>query len=181
MSVSLSPVAASVTTTADETYKVLSFDPQDTTKYKKFPLYFLGSSDMDLYLKGGSGGEFVQFSGGNVAGHFDANDILRLQKNLRVGFLTYSTAYQTGEGAVYSEYPIDISIYATEETNNTYTTFTELGYSQTDRDTKLASTKKNEVTMIEVVIWLEEDGLGALEAICELSLSLRFEAVPVSN
>jgi len=32
-----------------------------------------------------------------------------------------------------------------------------------------------------VVIWLEEDAIGELEAICKLTLSIRFEAILANN
>lgn len=184
--VSLSPLTGKVTITADETYEVLNLTgPSNSVanpnKYLAFDLYFIGSSDMNLYLKGSRGGEVVVFDDSNVVHHFTAEEKSRLLANLRVAFMTYSTAYQK-TGPVYSEFPIETNIYATSKiTTDNYSTFTDLGYSQTDRDTILATTKKNEVTKMRVVIWLEEDNLGELEAICDLTLALRFEAIPINK
>lgn len=185
-SVTLSPVIGKVTTTSDETYHVLSLVDENnntvsTSKYLAFDLYFIASSDMNLYLKGSRAGEVIVFDDTNSAHHFTTEEKNRLMANMRVGFLTYSTAYQTS-GPVYSEYPIATNIYATSKiTTDNYSTFSDLGYSQTAKDTILATTTKNEVTKVRVVIWLEEDNLGELEAICDLSLSLRFEAIPIEN
>lgn len=179
--VSLSPLVGKVTVTADETFEVLTLNTTDTHKYLAFDLYFIGSSDMNLYLKGSRGGEVVVFDDSNVAHHFTTAEKNKLMDNLRIGFSTYSTTYQKF-GPVYSEFPVETNIYATSKiTTDNYSTFTDLGYSQTDRDTILATTKKNEVTKMRVVIWLEENDLGTLQAICDLTLSLRFEAVPINK
>lgn len=184
--VSLSPLTGKVTVTADETFEVLNLTYSGSSnvhpsKYLKFDLYFIGSSDMNLYLKGSRGGEVVVFDDSNAAHHFTTEEKNRLLANLRIAFMTYSTAYQK-TGPVYSEFPIETNIYATSKiTTDNYSTFTDLGYSQTNKDTVLATTTKNEVTKMGVVIWLEEDNLGELEAICDLTLALRFEAVPINK
>lgn len=185
-SVTLTPIIGKVEKTADETYEVLNLvdeynNPVVSSKYLSFDLYFIASSDMNLYLKGSRAGEVIVFDDTNSAHHFTVEEKNRLMTNMRVAFLTYSTAYQSS-GPVYSEYSISTKVYSTTEvTSDYYSTFTDLGYSQTAKDTILATTTKNEVTKMKVVIWLEEDNLGELEAICDLSLSLRFEAVPIQN
>ena len=105
----------------------------------------------------------------------------RLLDNLRVGFLTYSTTYQpsgTGIEPAYSEYPVLANIYSRNvvSTEN-YTTFNRLGYSNTASDRILASTTKNEVVKIQVIVWVEEEGMPDIEAIGNLTLHLRFEAI----
>lgn len=184
--VSLVPLLGSVENTQDGTYEIFNLTNSSggvpsSHQYLTFDLYFIGSSDMNLYLKGSRSGEVVVFDDSTAATHFTADERARLQANLRVAFLTYSTAYQYNE-PIYSQNPVKTSIYATREiSTSAYSTFNELGYSNTAKDTILAQTTKNEITKVKVVIWLEEDGLDDLSAICDLSLFLRFEAVLVEN
>ena len=187
--VSLTPLKGKVTPTEDEKYQVFSLTHSGGApiagKYYSFPLYFVGSSDMNLYFKGSTSGVGAIFDDSEADHHFTNEERERLLANLRIGFLTYSTTYQpsgTGTTIVYSEQPVATNIYATSviSTDN-YTTFSKLGYSNTVSDTVIAHAKKNEVTKVEVVIWLEEDAIGELEAICKLTLSIRFEAILANN
>ena len=184
--VSLAPLTGKVEVTQDGTYETLELTDSlgnvaAANKYLTFDLYFIGSNDMNLYLKGSRGGEVVVFDDSTAAHHFTTEEKSRLLANLRVGFLAYSTAYQN-DGPIYSEKPVSTRVYATNiNATGDYITFTELGYSQTAKDTILAQTIKNEITKVKVVVWLEEDGLGELNAICDLSLFLRFEAVLVEK
>lgn len=185
--ISLAPLTGKVTPTPDGTYEILSLTDSlgsdaDASKYLAFDLFFIGSSNMNLYLKGNTSGTVILFEGGNVDSSFTQAQRERLVNNLRVGFLTYSTTYQpsgTGTSIVYSSSPINTNIYANQTiSTDNYTTFSSLGYTNNStNDTILATTKKDEITKIRVVIWLEEDGLEDLAAICKLTLSVRFEAV----
>ncbi len=187
--VSLSPLTGKVQPTTDETYEEFIImdgsNPADSSKYLRFSLYFLGSSDMNLYLKGSRSGEVITFDDSNADHHFTAAERTRLLKNLRIAFLSYSTTYQPSgvdTNIVYSELPISTKVYSLEVVSSAnYTTFNSLGYTNTVNDVVLAKTKKQEVTRLDVVVWLEEDGLELLEAMCNLTLSLRFEAVLVNN
>jgi hypothetical protein len=187
--VTLSPLTGKIVPTIDETYEELTLTDDGNvasdTKYLKFSLYFLGSSDMNLYLKGSRGGEVINFDDSTANHHFTLEERTRLSKNLRIAFLSYSTTYQPSgfdTNVVYSDLPISAKVYSQEVvTSANYTTFNSLGYTNTVNDVVLATTKKQEVSKMDVVIWLEEDGLGILEALCNLTLSLRFEAVLVNN
>ena len=187
--VSLTPLKGKVTPTEDELYEVFSLTHSQGApiegKYYTFPLYFVGSSDMNLYFKGSTTGVGAIFDDSDADHHFTNEERERLLANLRIGFLTYSTTYQpsgTGTTIAYSDEPVRTNIYATSVIDNgNYTTFSKLGYSNTAGDTVLAYTKKNQVTKVDVVIWLEEDALGDLEAICKLTLSIRFEAILAKN
>lgn len=187
--VTLSPLVGKVEKTSDETYEDLKLthngDSAEVEKYMKFSLYFLGSNDMNLYLKGNTGGQVVVFDDSTADHSFTSSERVRLLNNIRIAFLTYSTTYQPSSvdtTIVYSTLPIATNIYSLEatETEN-YKTFNTLGYTNTASDVILATTKKQEITKIDVVIWLEEDGLGTLEALCNLTLSLRFEAVLINK
>ena len=187
--VTLSPLVGKVDKTTDETYENLILTEggsnANTSKYMRFSLYFLGSSDMNLYLKGNTGGEVVVFDDSTADHSFTNSERARLLDNIRIAFLTYSTTYQPSSvdtTIVYSTLPIATNVYSLEvtETEN-YKTFNTLGYTNTSSDVILATTKKQEITKIDVVIWLEEDGLGTLEALCNLTLSLRFEAVLIDK
>ena len=187
--VSLVPLTGKVQPTTDRMYEEFILtdgtDPADSSKYLSFSLYFLSSSDMNLYLKGNRSGEVITFDDSTANNHFTLDERTRLTKNLRVAFLSYSTTYQPSgvdTNIVYSQLPISTKIYSQEiESTPNYTTFNSLGYTNTANDVVLATTTKQEVTRLDVVIWLEEDGLGLLEAMCNLTLSLRFEAILVNN
>lgn len=187
--INLSPLIGKVEPTVDTTYEELLLmdgaNIASDSKYLKFSLYFLGSNDMNLYLKGSRGGEVINFDDSTANHHFTLEERTRLTKNLRIGFLSYSTTYQPSgydTNVVYSDLPVSTKIYSQEVvSSDNYTTFNTLGYTNTANDVILATTKKQEVSKLDVVIWLEEDGLGLLEAICNLTLSLRFEAVLVNN
>lgn len=187
--VSLSPLVGKVQPTTDETYEEFILtdgtNPADSSKYLSFSLYFVGSSDMNLYLKGSRGGEVITFDDSTANHHFTLEERTRLLKNLRIAFLSYSTTYQPSgvdTNIVYSELPISTKVYSQEVVSSpNYTTFNSLGYTNTANDVVLARTKKQQVSRLDVVVWLEEDGLGLLEAMCNLTLSLRFEAILVNN
>lgn len=186
-SVNLTPLTGKVSTTTDGEYKNLTLSDDSgnvasPTKYLSFDLFFIGSEDMNLYLKGNTYGIVTMiFDDSNANYHFTDQERERLHSNLRIGFLTYSTTYQpsgVGTSVTYSSLPTSANIYATEViTTDNYTTFKKLGYSNTSDDTIIASTKKNEVTKVKVVIWLEDDNIDDLAAICDLTLSIRFEAI----
>ena len=183
--VSLTPVVGKVTPTSDGEYQHFSLTKNgvdaDPRAYLSFDLYFIGSRDMNLYLKGSTSGTVAVFDDTNADEHFEDSDRERLLDNLRVGFLTYSTTYQpsgTGIEPVYSDSPVLTNIYSRNvESSANYTTFNRLGYSNTASDRILAVTTKNEVTKVKVVVWIEEDGSADIEAICNLTLHLRFEAI----
>lgn len=187
--VTLSPLTGKVQPTTDGTYEEFILtdngNPAPTDKYLKFSLYFIGSKDMNLYLKGSRGGEVVTFDDSTANYHFTTAERERLLKNLRVAFMAYSTTYQpTGIGTniVYSSLPVSTNVYSYEATESAnYTTFNSLGYTNTTNDVVLATTKKEEITKLDVAIWLEEDGLGTIEALCNLTLHLRFEAILINN
>ena len=183
--ITLYPLAGEIEPTTDGTYEelILTENGQiaDSTRYLKIPIYFLGSSDMNIYLKGGTGGKVIEVVKANANQHFTQSHLDQLEKNLRIAFLTYSTTYQpygSDTVPVYSELPVTTKVYSKEvfESEN-YNTFSNTGYTNTSNDVVLASVKKQEVTYMEVVIWLEEEVPGSIEALCNLTISLRFEAV----
>ena len=186
--VSLTPLVGKVSSQPGDEYKYFSLEdslgnPAANNTHLAFDLYFIGSSDMNLYFKGSTGGVGAIFDDSDADVHFSDEQRQRLLSNLRIGFLTHSTIYQpSGTGVnVYYTNPVAANIYATSTiTTDNYTTFSKLGYSNTDSDTVIAQTKKNEVTKVRVVIWLEDDNLGDLDALCKLTLSIRFEAVLVN-
>lgn len=185
--ISLAPLKGKVTQTPDGTYESLTLtnslgSDATSNQYLSFDLYFIASDDMNVYLKGSRAGTVVLLQGDNIDSSFTQAQRERLVKNLRVGFLTYSTTYQpsgTGNTIVYSDVPINTSVYSTvATTTDNYSTFSSLGYTNTPaNDTIIATANKNEIMKMKVVIWLEEDGLGDLSAVCNLTLSVRFEAV----
>ena len=184
--VTLYPLSATVQPTGDGTYEELAFPPGSEGKYISFPLYFLGSDDMNIYLKGNRGGEVIASAGSTANASFSQEDRTRIMKNIRIGFLTYASTYQTsGENAsvMYSELPVDVNVYSQDGIDNTsYETFNSLGYQNSADDVVLATTKSQEITRMDVVIWLEEEGLDAsVQALCNLTFYIRFEAVSVNN
>lgn len=189
MPIALTPLIGKVTPTEDGTYQVLSLSRSNPGTidryYLTFDLYFIGSSDMNLYYAGSTSGVAAIQQASSADYHFTPGDEQRLANNLRIAFSTYATTYQpsgTGTTVIYSAQPILTNVYAnTAIEGENYKTFNKLGYSNTAEDTILATTTKNEVTKVKVTIWLEEDGLGDLEAICDLAVSIRFQAVPVAN
>ena len=187
--VTLSPLTGAVESTADGTYQQLVLTDQGviapSSKYLSFSLYFLSSQDMNLYLKGSRGGEVVILDDSNANHHFTTEERTRLLKGIRIAFSSYSTTYQPSgvdTNVVYSTLPISTKVYSQDVVESSgYTTFNSLGYTNTANDVILATTKKQEVMKLDVKIWLEEEAVDTLEALCNLTLSLRFEAVLVNN
>lgn len=183
--VTLTPVMGKVTTTEDGEHQHFTLTKNGMAaparNYLTFDLYFISSTDMNLYLKGSTSGTVSVFEYSTADEHFQESDKQRLLDNLRVGFLTYSTTYQpsgTGIEPVYSDSPVLTNIYSRNvvSTDN-YTTFNRLGYSNTASDRIIATTTKNEVVKMQVYVWIEEDGMPDIEAIGNLTLHLRFEAI----
>lgn len=187
----LTPLVGKVTDASEsEEFKAVHFDLLDTLgneastdKYYAFDLYFLGNRDMNLYLAGDTTGTLMTFDkDSTVNGSFSEEQKTLLSNQLRVAILTYGTTYQGNEPG-YTTSPIAVNIYSkTGESTQNYDTFNKLGYNNASDDTLLANTKKEEITKVRVVIWLENDeSLVGLDAMCRLTLSLRFQAVPIEN
>lgn len=191
----LTPIVGKVTDeTTDDAFKAIHFsleDPYkagddktaDSNQYYTIPLYFLGNRDMNVYLAGNNTGVFVRENETNPANSaFQEEHKDKLISQLRVAFLTYSTTY-TGNEPGYSSLPVAVNIYSqTKVSEGNYTTFDKLGYSNSSEDTVLATVEKDKITKVTVIIWLEDDGsLEGIDASCGITLSIRFQAVPIEN
>ena len=157
-------------------------------KYIEFNLYFIGSSDMNLYLGNDSVRNIITLDESSTANlSFTAAQKQTLLSSMRIAFLTYATTYPedyTGINIRYSDSPVSANIYSVSATGDTYEDymFTEVGYNTTTREgTILAETIKNETTKIKVVIWLEGANLDTsiLSAIADLKFNIAFQAVKV--
>ena len=157
-------------------------------KYIEFNLYFIGSSDMNLYLGNDSVRNIITLDESSTANlSFTATQKQTLLSSMRIAFLTYATTYPedyTGINIRYSDSPVSANIYSVSATGDTYEDymFTEVGYNTTTREgTILAETIKNETTKIKVVIWLEGANLDTsiLSAIADLKFNIAFQAVKV--
>ena len=81
--------------------------------YIKFTLYFTGSNDMDVYLKGSTGGSVVDIVK-NDNSSFTHEQKEKIVDSLRIGFLAYSTReIPTGPDTVETSYhPLYTNIYS---------------------------------------------------------------------
>ena len=157
-------------------------------KYIAFNLYFIGSSNMNLYLGNDSVRNIITLDESSTANlSFTATQKQTLLSSMRIAFLTYATTHPedyTGVHIRYSDSPVSANIYSVSATSDTYEDymFTEVGYNTTTREgTILAETIKNETTKIKVVIWLEGANLDTsiLSAIADLRFNIAFQAVKV--
>lgn len=169
-----------------------SKDPDDNVnvnnKYIEFNLYFIGSSDMNLYLGNDTVRTIISLDESSYANlSFTTAQKQTLLSSMRVAFLTYATTYPedyTGLHIRYSDSPVSANIYKTTASTDTYSdyVFSQVGYNTvTHEGTVLAATERNQITKIKVVIWLESANLDTtiLSAIADLKFNIAFQAVKV--
>lgn len=157
-------------------------------KYIEFNLYFIGSSNMNLYLGNDLVRNIITLDESSTANlSFSATQKQSLLSSMRIAFLTYATTYPedyTGIHIRYSDSPIAANIYSVSSSSDTYEDykFTEVGYNTTTMEgTVLSETIKNQTTKVKVVIWLEGANLDTsiLSAIADLRFNIAFQAVKV--
>ena len=195
--VTISAIKGTITSTGDGEYHNLTFTEKDgsslTNRNKafRFNLYFLSTQDMNVYLNSSSGA-IIEPVPSTANGAFNGVDREKLLDQVRIAFLSYSTIYQEiGDNyyVEYSEDPVGAKVYSRavvpDDPNieKNYETFNRLGYSgNAANDTILFTTEKEKITKVEVVIWIESEGLDVdLTAMCNMTLSMKFDGVIIEN
>ena len=185
--VTLRPVDGKITENSITMYNGSDPATQSYT-YIKFSLYFSGSNDMDVYLRGSTGGTVVDAL--KIENSiFTDEQIAKMVDSLRIGFLAYSTRETpTGSGTEINYDPLYANVYSVKEKSDSnyksglkpYETFTSLGHTEgTLDDVVLLSVAANKVSKMDVYIWLENQDVNCNESIfnAALQVNLRFLAV----
>lgn len=165
--------------------------PQSYT-YIKFSLYFSGSNDMNVYLRGSTGGTVVDSI--KIENSIFSNEqIEKMIDSLRIGFLAYTTRETpTGSGTQISYDPLYTNVYSVKEKNDSnyksglkpYETFNNLGHTEGALDdVVLLNVMANKVSKLDVFIWLENQDVSCNESLFNvlLQVNLRFLAVNVEG
>ena len=155
--------------------------------YIKIPLYFSGSNDMAVSLKGSTMGKVVDIipeSSINTTAQVE-----KLVKALRIGFVGYNTReVPTGTGGVKNEYdPIKVNVYSVHEKKDfvdyeglmPYQTFSNISHEGFDNNVVLLETKANKISKMTVYVWLESEDVSCYEeqiSDAQLKINLRFLA-----
>ena len=185
--ITVDTLTGKVTHTVDGEYENLiltdaSGTNADSNKYFTFELYFLSTRNMNVYLNSSSGA-IIELDESTADSSFSDEDRTKLLDGVRIAFLSYSTIYKDAGSiyeAQYSEEPVSVNVYSRTgiDTDN-YETFNRLDYSNNpELDTILFTTEKEKVTKVEVVIWVESEGLDVnLTAMCNFTLSMKFNGI----
>lgn len=196
-SVTLKPVDGKITENSIEMYSEGELITDQTLTYIKFPLYFSGSNDMDVYLKGSLGGTVIDIIK-TQNNNFTEEEISKMVDSIRIGFLAYSTReIPTGSGTTEVTYtPLYTNVYSVnEKTDESYSkdgnpglkpyeTFTSLGHTEGAlNDVVLLNVQANKVSKLDVYIWLENQDKSCEQSIfnTQLRVNLRFLAVNVEE
>ena len=163
------------------------FIASENNNYIKITLYFSGSSDMAVSLKGSTMGKVV-----DVIPESSINttaQIEKLARALRIGFVGYNTReVPTGTGGVKYEYdPILVNVYSVHEKQDfvdyeglmPYQTFSNISHEGLEGNVTLLQTRAKKVSKMDVYIWLESEDLSCFtEQIsdAQLKINLRFLA-----
>lgn len=194
--VTLKPVDGKITENSIEMYKDGEL-VDHTLTYIKFSLFFSGSNDMDVYLKGSLGGTVIDIIK-TQNNNFTEEQIAKMVDSIRIGFLAYSVReIPTGSGTSEITYtPLSTNVYSVnEKTDESYSkdgkpglkpyeTFTSLGHTEGAlNDVVLLNVKANKVSKMDIYIWLENQDKSCEQSIfnTQLRVNLRFLAVNVEE